>query len=84
VKEDVSPSGICVRPGATETPSSTAGITVTTEVPNIRLSEGSVAVIVDAPVATAVTTPTLETVASEVRDDDQVTCEVMLAVVRFE
>jgi hypothetical protein len=57
---------------------------VTTATPSIEVM-GSVAVIVEAPSATAVTRPRelpwFETVASEVSDDAQVTESVMFAVV---
>ena len=61
------------------TATSTAGSTVITAVPEI-VDEGSVAVIVAAPVATAVTNPVEETVAVPVLDEDQVTVLVRFVV----
>jgi hypothetical protein len=65
--------------------SSTAGVTVSTAVPEIS---PSVAVMVVAPVATPVARPwepeALDTVPYEVNDDDQVTLEVRSAVLRSE
>ncbi len=52
---------------------STAGVTVRAAFPKMR---PSVAVMVVAPVATPVARPALETVATEVRDDDHVAVEV--------
>src|SRR5580658_7576878 len=64
---------------------STAGRTVRTAVPEMS---PEVAVMVEAPVATAVARPwepeALDTVASAVTDDDHVTASVRLAVLRFE
>lgn len=63
--------------------SSTAGVTVSTAVPGMSV-DGSVAVMVAAPVATPVARPWGEIVAVAVLDDDQVTLEVTLSVVRLE
>ena len=63
------------------------GRMVTSEIPSMEVV-GSVAVIVEAPVATAVTSPwepaAFETVASDVSDDAQVTESVMFSVVASE
>jgi hypothetical protein len=83
----VSPAGTDVKGGDTSIVRSTAGRMVTSEIPSVEVV-GSVAVIVEAPVATAVTSPwepaAFETVASDVSDDAQVTESVMFSVVAFE
>jgi hypothetical protein len=79
----VSPTGTLAVAGDTVTDTRTAGSTVITAVPEMS-DDGSVAVIVVAPVATAVTKPVEDTVAVAGVDDDQVTVLVKLAVVPSE
>jgi hypothetical protein len=83
----VSPFGTEAAVGETVTATRTAGSTVTAAVPLSR-DDGSVAVMVAAPVPVAVTNPwepdALETVATELLDDDQVTFVVRFCVVRSE
>ena len=76
----------CVKPlatfaagGDTVTATNTAGSTVITAVPDMS-EDGSVAVMVAAPVATAVTSPCEDTVAVAVLEDDHVTEFVKFAV----
>jgi len=75
----VSPAATFAAGGETVTATKTAGSTVITAVPEIK-EDGSVAVIVAAPVATAVTRPFDDTVAVAVLEDDHVTDLVKLAV----
>jgi formylmethanofuran dehydrogenase subunit D len=79
----VSPAATFATGGDTVTATNTAGNTVITAVPEI-VDEGSVAVIVAAPVATAVTKPEEDTVAVPVLEDDHVTVLVRLAVLPSE
>jgi hypothetical protein len=79
----VSPAATFATGGVTVIATSTAGSTVITAVPEIN-DDGSVAVIVAAPVATAVTKPDDETVAVPVLDDDHDTVPVRLAVLPSE
>jgi hypothetical protein len=73
--------------GETVTATRTAGSTVTAAVP-LNTEDGSVAVMVAAPVPVAVTNPwepdALETVATALLDDDQVTVSVRFWVLRSE
>ena len=62
---------------------STAGVTVRAAVPGMSV-DGSVAVMVTAPVATPVASPVDEIVAVAALDDDQVTLLVTFWVVRLE
>ena len=75
----VSPTGTLAAAGVIVTATNTFGSTVITAVPE-RAAAESVAVIVAAPVATAVTRPVEDTVAVPVLDDDHVTTSVKLAV----
>ena len=75
------PWAIDAATGDTEMLTNTAGVTVSTAVPEMR---PDVAVMVVAPVATPVARPVLETVAVPVNDDDHVTESVRLAVLRSE
>jgi len=75
----VSPTGTFASGGDTVTANNTFGNTVITAVPDKSAAE-SVAVIVAAPVATAVTKPVEETVAVAVLDDDHVAVLVKLTV----
>ena len=75
----LSPAGTFAASGETVTATNTAGRTVITAVPEIS-HDGSVAVTVDAPVATPVTSPDDDTVAAAVSDDDHDTASVKLAV----
>jgi len=81
----VSPAATEAVVGATVTLSSTAGVTVKTAVPAMS---PDVAVMVVAPVATAVARPwepeVLETVAVPVSDEDHVTESVRSAVLKSE
>ena len=83
----MSPAGTDVKGGDTSIVTRTAGRMVASDVPSMEVV-GSVAVIVEAPVATAVTSPwdpaEFEMVASDVSDDDHVTESVMFWVVAFE
>ena len=67
--------------GDTVTLTRTAGVTVRAAVPEI-LVDGSVAVMVTAPVATPVASPVEETVAVAFFDDAQVTLSVRFCVLR--
>ena len=79
----VSPAGTLASGGDTVTATNTAGNTVITAVPEMS-DEGSVAVIVVAPVAAAVTRPVEDTDAVAGVEDDHVTESVKLAVVPSE
>ena len=73
--------------GVTVMPNKTAGVTVNAAVPGVFV-EGSVAVMVTAPMASPVAKPwepgALETVAVAFFDDDQVTLSVRFSVRRSE
>jgi len=69
--------------GVTEIDNRTAGITVSRPVPAI-LVEGSVAVIVLAPVAKPLARPPVDTEAADVFEEDHVTVEVRDLVLRSE
>ena len=81
----VLPCAIDATAGETEMLTSTAVVTVSAAVPEMR---PEVAVMVVAPVPTPVATPwepdVFDTVAVAIKDEDHVTESVMLAVVRFE
>src|ERR1700691_4229284 len=69
--------------GVTTMPIRTAGVTVKAAVPGMSV-DGSVAVMVTAPVATPVASPVDETEAVVADDVDHVTLSVRFCVVRFE
>jgi hypothetical protein len=73
--------------GLTEMAVNTAGVTVSTAVPAMS-PDVAVMVVAPDPLAVAVASPcdpeVFETVAAEVTDDDHVTDEVRLAVLRLE
>jgi formylmethanofuran dehydrogenase subunit D len=75
----VAPLGTLAAAGDTVTATKTFGVTVITDVPDKSAAE-SLAVIVAAPVATAVTKPVEDTVAVPVLDDDHVAVLVKLTV----
>ena len=75
----VSPAGTFATGGVTTTATNTAGKTVITAVPEIS-DDGSVAVIVAAPIATPVTKPDDDTDAVVALDEDHVTVSVRSAV----
>jgi formylmethanofuran dehydrogenase subunit D len=78
-----SPTGTFASGGDTVTANNTFGNTVITAVPEMS-DDGSVAVIVAAPVATAVTKPEEDTVAVPVLEDDHDTWSVRSAVLPSE